>query len=89
MIHFDRRRGPIGRSSKSSESHPMTDVSVNGAFDTIRPDNEDSQGQKPRGAERGMYFSSALALPSLRGTATFKSFPALVKKQCCWFSYLS
>ena len=67
----------------------MTDVSVNGAYDTIQPDNEDSQPQTPRGAERGMYFFSALALRCLCGTATFKGFPALVKKQCCWFSYLS
>lgn len=62
MLHFHRRRGSIDRSSKGSESHPMTDVSVNSAYDTIRPDSEDSQPQTPKEAERGMYFSSGQAL---------------------------
>ena len=35
----------------------MTDVSVNGAYDTIRPDSDGSQPQTPKEAERGMYFS--------------------------------
>ena len=61
MLHFHRRRGSIDRSSKGSEAHPMTDFSVNDAYDTIRPDNV-SQPQKPRGAEQGMYLSSGQAL---------------------------
>ncbi|XP_015755647.1 PREDICTED: receptor-type tyrosine-protein phosphatase delta-like [Acropora digitifera] len=52
VIFWRRRRGSIDRSSKGSESHPMTDFSVNDAYDTIRPDNV-SQPQKPRGAEQG------------------------------------
>lgn len=79
MLCFYRRRGPIDRSSKGSESHPMTDVSVNDAYDTIRPDNEDSQPKTPKGAERGMYFSSGQAIRRLRGIAAFKRFPPLVK----------
>ena len=61
MLHFHRRRGSIGRSSKGSESHPMAEVSVNEAYDTIRSDKV-SQPPKPRGAEQGMYFSSGQAL---------------------------
>ena len=61
MLHFHRRRRPIDRSSKGSESHPMTEVSVNDAYDTSRPDKV-SQPPKPRGAEQGMYFSSGQAL---------------------------
>ena len=80
MLNFHRRRGSTDRSSKGSESHPMTDVSVNSAYDTIRPDSEDSQPQTPKEAERGMYFSFFL----LCGTSTFKSFAAFVKKRC-WF----
>ena len=79
MFHFYRRRGSIDRSSKGSESHPMTDVSVNDAYDTIRPDNEDSQPKTRKGAERGMYFSSGQAIRCLRGSAAFKRFPPLVK----------
>ena len=79
MFHFYRRRGSIDRSSKGSESHPMTDFSVNGAYDTIRSDNEDSQPKTRKGAERGMYFSSGQAIRCLRGSAAFKRFPPLVK----------
>ncbi|XP_067027504.1 receptor-type tyrosine-protein phosphatase S-like isoform X3 [Acropora muricata] len=53
VIFWRRRRGSIDRSPKGSESHPMTEVSVNDAYDTIRPDNEDSQPKTPKGAERG------------------------------------
>lgn len=88
MLNVHRRRGSIDRSPKGSESHPMTDVSVNDGFDTIQPDNEDSQPQRRKGAEGGMYFSSGQAVRCLRGTVAFKPFPALVKKQCCWVSYL-
>ena len=70
MLNFHRRRGSTDRSHKGSESHPMTDVSVNSAYDTIRPDSEDSQPQTPREAERGVYFSSgeALTLSRPRGS---------------------
>lgn len=85
MIHFHRRHRPIDRSSKGNELHPMTDVSVNGAYDTIRPDSVDSQPQTPKEAARGMYFSSGEVLRYLCGTSAFKNFPALVKKRC-WIS---
>ncbi|XP_074611757.1 receptor-type tyrosine-protein phosphatase S-like isoform X2 [Acropora palmata] len=53
VIFWRRRHRPIDRSSKGNELHPMTDVSVNGAYDTIRPDSEGSQPQTPKEAERG------------------------------------
>ncbi|XP_067027507.1 receptor-type tyrosine-protein phosphatase T-like isoform X2 [Acropora muricata] len=53
VIFWRRRHHPIDRSSKGNELHPMTDVSVNGAYDTIRPDSEGSQPQTPKEAERG------------------------------------
>ncbi|KAK2555009.1 Receptor-type tyrosine-protein phosphatase T [Acropora cervicornis] len=52
LVYVQKRRRPIDRSSKGSESHPMTEVSVNDAYDTIRPDKV-SQPPKPRGAEQG------------------------------------
>ena len=77
MLHFHRRRGSTDRSSKGSESHPMTDVSVNSAYDTIRPDSEDSQPQTPKEAERGMYFSSGQALMLSMWYCNFRRFPCI------------
>ncbi|XP_015753443.1 PREDICTED: receptor-type tyrosine-protein phosphatase mu-like [Acropora digitifera] len=53
VIFWRRRHRPIDRASKGNEFHPMTDVSVNGAYDTIRPDSEGSPPQTPKEAERG------------------------------------
>ena len=57
MNNFRRRRRQDQRSSKTNESHPMTEVSFNDAYDAVRPEGGGSRPRSPSEEEPGVYLS--------------------------------
>ncbi|XP_068677378.1 receptor-type tyrosine-protein phosphatase T-like isoform X4 [Montipora foliosa] len=53
VVIWRRRRRQDERSSKTNESHPMTEVSFNDAYDTVRPEGGGSRPRPPSEEEPG------------------------------------